>query len=417
MTDSTVTVAVPMQKRRTLPDTAALLTAADADAAAAADRAAQAAEAYNGARWRAEQAEQSAAQQERLSAQAADDAAELRETYASAARAGYEQAPTLTALSSLTRADGIESVLDRTSALRMTEDALDDRVADAEGAARAASAERTVAEDQRLAADDAAGEAESARHLARATAEAATAEAAAVADRRDELMARAAELQGISLTLAAARQAGLESEAADRTRATAETLAVGQSSDDRAAQQSARVPAPSVPAAPTPPAASAPTSAPATPAPAAPAPAAPAPAAPAPAPGTRAPAPAPAATTTPGAAAVAFAREQLGEPYVWAAAGPDSWDCSGLTMAAWAAGGKTLPHYSVAQYDMSTPIASSDLQPGDLVYWGSSNDPGTIYHVALYAGDDMIIHAPRTGRPVVEESIYYWRLPDFYARP
>ncbi|WP_343900922.1 C40 family peptidase, partial [Nocardioides aquaticus] len=146
------------------------------------------------------------------------------------------------------------------------------------------------------------------------------------------------------------------------------------------------------------------------------------PPAPAPLPALPAAAAAPAASAsvpsaTGGAAAVAFARQQLGEPYVWAAAGPDSWDCSGLTMGAWAAGGTSLPHYSVAQYEASTPIAPSDLQPGDLVFWGDSSDPGSIFHVALYAGNDMIIHAPRTGRPVVEESIYYWRLPDFYARP
>lgn len=405
------------------------LAAVEADAAAAADRAAQAAEAYNGARWRAQQAERAAEEQELLAARAAGDAAEQREAYAAAVRAGYEQAPTMTALSSLTRSNGIENVLDRTSALRMSEQGLDDRVADAEAAARVASAERTVAEGQRLAAADAAAEAESARDLARATSDSAAAQAAAVADRRDQLIGRAAELQGISLSLAAQRQAGLEARAAARAQSTAEALALSQTSDDLAAAQGSVPPTPATPLAPTPvapapvpaapvapaPVAPAAPAAPATPAPAvpaAPAPAAPAPAAPVPA----APAPA-AASADGGAAAVAFARQQLGEPYVWAADGPNAWDCSGLTMAAWAAGGKTLPHYSVAQYDMSTPVAASDLQPGDLVYWGSSSDPGSIYHVALYAGDDMIIHAPRTGRPVVEESIYYWRLPDFYARP
>ena len=116
-------------------------------------------------------------------------------------------------------------------------------------------------------------------------------------------------------------------------------------------------------------------------------------------------------------AAIAFARAQLGEPYRWGASGPGSWDCSGLTAEAWAAGGKSLPHYSVAQYDASTPISASQLRPGDLVFWGDNNNPGSIYHVALYVGNDKIIHAPRTGRPVTEESLYYWRLPDFYARP
>ena len=86
-------------------------------------------------------------------------------------------------------------------------------------------------------------------------------------------------------------------------------------------------------------------------------------------------------------------------------------------MGAWGAGGKALPHYSVAQYEQSTPISAGRLRPGDLVFWGSSADPGSIYHVALYVGAGTVVHAPRTGRPVVEESMYYWIPPTFYARP
>jgi cell wall-associated NlpC family hydrolase len=84
-------------------------------------------------------------------------------------------------------------------------------------------------------------------------------------------------------------------------------------------------------------------------------------------------------------------------------------------MMAWRAGGLSLPHSSAAQYAVSTPIAAGDLRPGDLVFWGSS--PSGIYHVALYAGSGEIIHAPRTGRPVTRESMYYWTAPDYFARP
>lgn len=114
---------------------------------------------------------------------------------------------------------------------------------------------------------------------------------------------------------------------------------------------------------------------------------------------------------------MAFAEQQLGEPYVWGAAGPNAWDCSGLTMRAWAAGGKSLPHWSVGQYRATTPVKASALRPGDLVFWSNSSNPDSIFHVALYAGDGMIIHAPRTGRPVVKESMYYWRSPNFFTRP
>ncbi len=86
-------------------------------------------------------------------------------------------------------------------------------------------------------------------------------------------------------------------------------------------------------------------------------------------------------------------------------------------MGAWQAGGTSLPHYSVAQYESSTPVSAGALRPGDLLFWGSSSSPSSIYHVALYVGGGQMIHAPRTGRPVVEESMYSWTAPNFFARP
>lgn len=119
-----------------------------------------------------------------------------------------------------------------------------------------------------------------------------------------------------------------------------------------------------------------------------------------------------------GAAAVAFALSQLGEPYVWAAAGPDSWDCSGLTMKAWKKAGVQLPHYSVAQYEQVRHISEDELRPGDLIFWGeNASDPGTIFHVAMYLGGGRMVHAPRPGRPVTIDSVYYWEDPDFFGRP
>jgi cell wall-associated NlpC family hydrolase len=97
--------------------------------------------------------------------------------------------------------------------------------------------------------------------------------------------------------------------------------------------------------------------------------------------------------------AVTFALAQLGKPYVFGAAGPDAYDCSGLTMAAWAAAGVPLPHYTVTQAQMGTPVAArSLLQPGDLVFIpgsdGTMQAPG---HVGMYVGNDQIIEAPDTG--------------------
>jgi cell wall-associated NlpC family hydrolase len=91
-------------------------------------------------------------------------------------------------------------------------------------------------------------------------------------------------------------------------------------------------------------------------------------------------------------AAVAEAYRQLGKPYKWAAAGPDSFDCSGLTMWAWARAGVSLPHSSRAQFDLGTHVSQSELRPGDLTFYGSP-----IHHVGIYIGNGNMINAPQTG--------------------
>ncbi|HEX3813215.1 MAG TPA: NlpC/P60 family protein [Mycobacteriales bacterium] len=92
------------------------------------------------------------------------------------------------------------------------------------------------------------------------------------------------------------------------------------------------------------------------------------------------------------AIAVKAAEAELGKPYVWAAAGPDSFDCSGLLVWAWGKAGVSLPHQSAEQYAMGTHVSESDLQPGDLVAYYSP-----IHHIAMYVGNGMVIQAPQTG--------------------
>jgi cell wall-associated NlpC family hydrolase len=92
------------------------------------------------------------------------------------------------------------------------------------------------------------------------------------------------------------------------------------------------------------------------------------------------------------ATAVQAALSQRGKPYVWGAAGPDSYDCSGLTMWAWGQAGVSLPHQSADQQNMGVAVAQGQLQPGDLVFFGSP-----AYHVGIYIGDGMMVHAPTTG--------------------
>ena len=90
--------------------------------------------------------------------------------------------------------------------------------------------------------------------------------------------------------------------------------------------------------------------------------------------------------------AVAEAYRQLGKPYRWGAAGPDSFDCSGLMMWVWGKAGVSLPHSSRAQYGYGRHVSKSELQPGDLVFYGNP-----IHHVGIYVGGGRYIAAPQTG--------------------
>ena len=101
------------------------------------------------------------------------------------------------------------------------------------------------------------------------------------------------------------------------------------------------------------------------------------------------------------AAAVQYALAQVGDAYVYGAAGPSAFDCSGLTMMAWAQAGVALPHSSSAQFGSGPHIASGDLQPGDLVFYYSP-----ISHVGIYIGNGMIVHAANPSTGVVVSGVF-----------
>lgn len=98
--------------------------------------------------------------------------------------------------------------------------------------------------------------------------------------------------------------------------------------------------------------------------------------------------------------AAKYACAQVGEPYDWGAAGPGSWDCSGLTMRAWGSVGVSLPHNAYQQKKTVKAIAASQLRIGDLIFYGSD-----VHHVALYLGNGWMVHAPREGEPVMVSGI------------
>jgi cell wall-associated NlpC family hydrolase len=98
---------------------------------------------------------------------------------------------------------------------------------------------------------------------------------------------------------------------------------------------------------------------------------------------------------------VAYALARVGDAYVWGAAGPRAYDCSGLTMRAYQSVGISLPHSSAAQYGYGRHVAASALQPGDLVFYYSP-----IHHVGIYIGGGMIVHAANPGEGVTTAPLY-----------
>ncbi len=368
--------------------------------------AAQASEAWNGARYRLEQARRDAAAAGERAGIARHSMDTQRRAYTDAVVDSYQRAPELSAVVSIVQADGVQSVVEQATTLSQTESAMDTRYDGFRAASTLADVAHQQADDAEAEAARLQVEAREARDAAAAAADAAAQEADAIAQQKTELIEELARLQDVSVEMAEERQSALEAQALAEAAAerqarqeAAEAAAAAEQATEEQDQTPDPQPDPQPAPQPDPQPAPAPDPVP-TPSPA--------------------PAPTPPAPPAPGGgagAAIAFARAQLGEPYQWGAAGPSAWDCSGLTMGAWNAGGKYLPHYSVAQYEQATPISSSSLQPGDLVFWGSSSSPSSIYHVALYAGNGQIIHAPRTGRPVTQESMYYWIPPNFYARP
>jgi cell wall-associated NlpC family hydrolase len=103
-----------------------------------------------------------------------------------------------------------------------------------------------------------------------------------------------------------------------------------------------------------------------------------------------------------GAEALRFALTKRGDPYVWGAAGPSSFDCSGLVLWAYAQVGISLPHFTGDQWNMGVHVARADLQPGDLVFFYPD-----IGHVGLYIGNGLMVDAPNFGETVQVEPVMW----------
>jgi cell wall-associated NlpC family hydrolase len=366
----------------------ASLAVANARLHGAAEKAEIAAEAYNGVMWRLQQAQQATAAAKAAAADALVHVADQRAGIAQLVTQSYQDGTVLNGVTAFLGAEGPAGIMGRLGVVQSAGDSMQARfdqytalnalarVAQAK-AEKAEAAQAVLVEKAAALRDDAA----QAANLAQS-------EAAAIAGQRRQLLQQLADAQKISLALATKRQKGLEKKAVEAAAAASAAAAkskakkaktqTDQAKDD--AQQTQDQLAefgveggwsdPGLPV--------------------------------------------PRGTSDEARAAIEFARQQLGEPYVWAAAGPDSWDCSGLTMMAWRQGGIALPHYSAAQYQQTKHITAADLKAGDLVFWGTS--PNTIHHVALYIGNGQIIQAPRTG-DVVKVSPLFASAPNFFGRP
>jgi cell wall-associated NlpC family hydrolase len=376
---------------RKAADVAALkasLAVANANLQAAADRAEMVAEAYNGAMWRLQQAEQATASAKAAVADALAHVAEQRAGIAQLVTQSYQDGTVLNGMTAFLGADGPDGVMSRLGVVQSAGDSMQarfDQYTALNALARVAEAKAEAAQKQQEAL---AAKAQQLRDEAIQAANAAASETARIAGERRQLMVELAKAQKVSLALATKRQKALEKKAEEATAKAAAAAAKAEAKKAKEQADKAKNQAnltedqlaelgvdggwnlPGLPI--------------------------------------------PKGTSAGAQQAIKYAYKQLGKPYVWAAAGPDSFDCSGLTMMAWQQGGISLPHYAAAQYQLTEHLTITQLQPGDLVFWGTS--PNTIHHVALYIGNGEIIQAPRTG-DVVKISPLYASAPNFFGRP
>ena len=404
--------------------TAGRVAALDAQYAAATarlsqvqQRAAAAAESYNGARLQLQRrtAAAKAARHRAAQAQKVADAASLEiRQYAAAV---YQQGGSLGQLEAYLSSTGAQDLMDRATALETVGEARNRSLQRASATSVVADTMRRQAAQAEAQQVAAAQQAEQARNQAQAQADAAQAESARIQGQQRSLASQLATLRKTSVELEQQRQSGLRAAAearaaaaaaaeqarlaAARARAAEDAAArrAAEAAAQRAREQAAREAAAAQAAEqqaqqqaqqqsqPTPPK-------------------------PKPEPETPPPPP----PSSGGVAAVLdYARQQVGKPYRWGGEGPDSFDCSGLTMMAWRQAGVYLSHYTGAQYAETARVPISDLRPGDLVFYGSSGE--TSHHMGLYVGDGRMIEAPYTGAYVRYASIYRSDLLPYGGRP
>ena len=351
-------------------------------------------EKWNAAKLRLDAAQQAAAdaaqEAQRTSAKADESAAVIRRYAAQV----YQTQSGLGDIESYLSSGGPQQLADRSAVIDELSSVRRKALADASGQANAAAEAKRRADAAEQQFQQATGDATAARAAARTAADQAHAEQTRIATEQQARIAKLAQLRNTSVQIeqarqdglarqaaaeAAARQAELERQAALKAqreqeardaeaRAAAARAAADQAAKDAAAAGNSGSSGSS---------SSGGSSGSASPRPSA---------------GSR-------------QAVVDFAYAQLGKPYVWGAEGPNAYDCSGLTMMAYRRIGIYLEHGSQWQYNNGTKIPLSQLQPGDLVFFGTSGPSN--HHVGIYIGNGQMIHAPNSRTVVKISSIYY----------
>ncbi|MGV8968542.1 MAG: C40 family peptidase [Cellulomonas sp.] len=317
----------------------------------------------------------------------------------------YMQGGNLGQLEAFLSSKGPQDVLDRAAGIALISDIRSRITQSAEASSVVAGVLRRQAAQamaQQLAAEQVA---ESARTAAQAEVDAAAAETASIHEQQSAMIAQLATLRNTSVALERQRQNGLQAEAEARAAASAKAAAQSRAATQARAESKARAAREATrrrdaaaaeakrqrELAANQPVTSAPD--------------------PGPSPVFDAPVPPRGGT----GAVIAFAQAQIGEPYQWGAAGPGSWDCSGLTQMAWAQAGVYLSHYTGYQWSETRRVPLSDLRPGDLVFFGDSGPSS--HHMGLYVGNDQMIEAPHAGALVRYASIWRSDILPYGGRP
>lgn len=392
-----------------------------------------AAEEYNTAQEDLEEAEEQEQEAQDELTEALVDLDEARSLVGGIAMSAYRNGGNFSQLSMFLEADGIASAVSTANTYSMLGTHADSAQQQLDAATVAADLAQTKAAEAVETKEKAADELHTAHAQTQLEAEAAEQELSEITAQQDELITELARLRGVSEEMERERQDHIEEQRQERENREARERAEEEAEREREQADEGSTPSPE----PSPSPSSEPSESPSsTPSPrpsqtSSPSPSPSPTSTPSPTP-TSTPSPSPTKTPKPkppkpskpsnppsssaGQKALSWAKTQIGKPYVWGSAGPNSYDCSGLTSAAFQQAGVSIPRNSAAQYNAGTKVALDNLKAGDLIFYSNNGGPSGIYHVGFYAGNGMRLHAPSPGKTVELVPMWYQNIMPYGVR-